>query len=239
MSHIFLISQPALSPGLLGTGVSIAAASGMAFAALAMVLTPGPNMIYLVSRSISQGRSAGLMSLAGTGVGFVIYMAMANLGLSVVFLAVPWLFIGVKVAGVVYLGYLAWQALKPGGHGVFDTRPLRQDSAAKLFGMGLTTNLLNPKAAIMYLALIPQFINPSAGNAMAQGFALGGIQIAVSMTVNAIIVLAAGAIAGFLVARPAWTVWQRRVTGALLGTVAILMAFDVFTQAHTRVALPR
>jgi threonine/homoserine/homoserine lactone efflux protein len=235
MSHILFLSQPALSLGLLATGVSVAAASGMALTALAMVLTPGPNMIYLVSRSISQGRSAGLISLAGTGVGFVIYMAMANFGLSVVFLAVPWLFIGVKVAGVIYLGHLAWQALKPAGHGVFDTRSLPQDSAAKLFGMGLTTNLLNPKVAIMYLALIPQFIDPSAGNGMAQGFLLGGIQITVSMTVNAIIVLAAGAIAGFLAARRAWTIWQRRVTGALLGTVAILMAFDVSTQAHTHV----
>lgn len=177
MTHVILLAQPVFGVGLFGSGVSAAAAAGMTLAALAMVLTPGPNMIYLLSRSISQGRWAGLISLVGTGVGFVIYMAMANLGLAVVFLAVPWLFIGVKIVGVIYLGYLAWQALKPGGRGLFDTRPLRRDSAAKLFGMGLMTNLLNPKAAIMYLALIPQFIDPSAGSTTAQGFVLGSIQI--------------------------------------------------------------
>ena len=63
-------------------------------AALVMVLTPGPNMIYLVSRSIAQGRLAGLISLAGTGVGFLAYMTMANLGLALVFVVVPWLYIG-------------------------------------------------------------------------------------------------------------------------------------------------
>src|SRR5215471_18003338 len=85
--------------------ISAAAAVGMAITALGMVLTPGPNMMYLVSRSISQGRTAGLISLAGTGIGFVVYMTMANVGLAVVFVAVPWLFIGFKAAGAAYLGY--------------------------------------------------------------------------------------------------------------------------------------
>ena len=92
--------------------ISIAAAVGMAVTALGMVLTPGPNMMYLVSRSITQGRIAGLISLAGTGIGFVVYMTMANVGLGVVFVAVPWLFIGFKAAGAAYLGYLVWQALR-------------------------------------------------------------------------------------------------------------------------------
>ena len=81
----------------------------MALVAMVMVLTPGPNMIYVVSRSVSQGRRAGLISLTGTGVGFVIYMTMANMGLAVVFVIVPWLFIGLKAAGVGYLGWLAWR----------------------------------------------------------------------------------------------------------------------------------
>ncbi|QEW04727.1 LysE family translocator [Microbacterium lushaniae] len=199
----------------------------MALAALLMVLTPGPNMVYLVSRSISQGRAAGLVSLAGTGTGFLVYMTMAGAGLAVVFVAVPWLFIGLKAAGVVYLAYLAWQALRPSGRGVFEARGLRRDSAAKLFRMGLVTNLLNPKAAVMYLALIPQFIDPAAGSPALQGFTLGGIQIAVSLTVNAAIILAAGSIAAFLAARPVWTEWQRRVTGGLLGLVAVLLALEV------------
>lgn len=216
----------------LGTGVSVVAAGGMALTALGMVLTPGPNMVYLVSRSVSQGRAAGMISLAGTCAGFLIYMTMANLGLAVVFVAVPWLYTGMKAAGVLYLAWLAWQALKPGGRGVFDVRALTRDSAPKLFRMGLLTNLLNPKAAVMYLALIPQFIDPGRGGTVIQGFTLGTIQIAVSMLVNALLVVGAGSISVFLSARPAWTKWQRRVTGSALGVVAVLLAREVSEKAR-------
>nr|WP_067680482.1 LysE family translocator [Nocardia miyunensis] len=212
--------------------ISGAAAIGVTVTALGMVLTPGPNMMYLVSRSIGQGRVAGWISLVGTEVGFVVYVMMANLGLAIVFVAVPWLYIGFKAAGAAYLAYLAWQALRPGGRGLFETREIPRDSAAKLFRMGLLTNLLNPKAVVMYLALIPQFIDPRRGHIVEQGFVLGGLHIAVSTTVNALIVLAAGAIAGFLAARPRWVVWQRRVTGTLLGTVAVLLAREVPARAR-------
>lgn len=217
---------------LLGTGVSPAAAGGMALAALGMVLTPGPNMMYLVSRSIGQGRRAGLVSLIGTGLGFVVYMTMANLGLGIVFVVVPWLYMGLKAAGVAYLAWLAWKALRPGGHGVFEVRDLRRDSPFTLFRMGLITNLLNPKAAVMYLALIPQFIDPARGGTMAQGFTLGSIQITVSMLVNALIVIAAGTIARFLSARPGWAHWQRRLTGTMLGLVAVALAREVPERAR-------
>jgi threonine/homoserine/homoserine lactone efflux protein len=212
---------------MLGSGVSLAAAGGMVLAALVMVLTPGPNMVYLVSRSIAQGRTAGLVSLGGTGVGFLVYMTTANLGLAVVFVVVPWLYIGLKAAGVLYLGWLAWKALRPGGTGLFEAPALAHDSDWKLFRMGLLTNLLNPKTAVMYLALIPQFIHPARGDVTAQGFTLGAIQITVSMIINASIVLAAGTIAGFFKARPAWTTWQRRITGTLLGLVTILLAREI------------
>jgi threonine/homoserine/homoserine lactone efflux protein len=212
--------------------IGTAAAVGMALAALAMVLTPGPNMMYLVSRSISQGRRAGFVSLAGTCVGFLVYMTMANIGLAVVFVAVPWLYIGFKAAGAMYLGYLAWRALRPGGRGLFETRELPRDANWKLFRMGLLTNLLNPKAAIMYLALIPQFIEPTRGHTVLQGFTLGTVQIAVSMTVNSLIILAAGSIAGFVRARPMWVAWQRRITGTMLGTVAVLVARDIPERAR-------
>lgn len=206
--------------------------AGMALTALVMVLTPGPNMMYLASRSIGQGRRAGLVSLAGTMLGFVAYMLMANLGLAIVFVAVPWLFIGFKAAGVAYLGRLSWQALRPGGAGVFEVRDLPRDSDWHLFRMGLVTNLLNPKAAIMYLTVIPQFIDPARGHRLAQGIVLGFEQIVISMGVNALIVLAAGSIAAVLTRRPAWTVWQRRFTGAMLGGVTILLAREVPARAR-------
>lgn len=212
--------------------ISMAAALGMSLTALGMVLTPGPNMMYLVSRSISQGRGAGLISLGGTAAGFLIYMTMANLGLAVVFVLVPWLFMAFKAVGAAYLGYLAWQALKPGGRGLFETHTLDRDSAGRLFRMGLITNLLNPKAAIMYLALIPQFIDPARGHTIAQGFLLGGVQITVSMVVNAAIVIAAGSIASLIARRPSWATWQRRITGTLLGAVALMLAREVPARAR-------
>jgi threonine/homoserine/homoserine lactone efflux protein len=189
-------------------------------------------MMYLVSRSISQGRGAGLISLGGTAAGFLIYMTMANLGLAVVFVLVPWLFMAFKAVGAAYLGYLAWQALKPGGRGLFETHTLDRDSAGRLFRMGLITNLLNPKAAIMYLALIPQFIDPARGHTIAQGFLLGGVQITVSMVVNAAIVITAGSIASLIARRPSWATWQRRITGTLLGAVALMLAREVPARAR-------
>lgn len=206
--------------------ITLAAALGIALVELGMALTPGPNMVYLVSRSVSQGWRAGMVSMAGTAVGFVVYMTMANLGLAAVFIVVPWLYTALKVAGAIYLLWLAYKTLRPGGMALFETRDLPRDSAGKLFRMGLLTNLLNPKAALMYLALIPQFVDQAAGNVVAQGFQLGVIQIAVAMVVNGAIILAAGSIAVFLQRKPTWIRWQRWVTGTLLGAVGVKLALD-------------
>ncbi|UOQ57534.1 LysE family translocator [Leucobacter allii] len=224
MDH--MLSNAALLP------VSAAAAAAMIATALAMVLVPGPNMIYLLSRSIAQGRRAGLVSLGGTALGFVCYMLLANLGLAVVLVAVPWLFIGLKAAGALYLAHLAWRALRPGRRDPFELRGAPRHSAVRLFRMGLTTNLLNPKSAIMYLTLIPQYVDPARGHALLQGVTLGALQILVSVAVNALIVLAAGSLAPRLAARPAWETWQRRITGSLLGAGALLLAREIPARAH-------
>ncbi len=199
---------------------------GVFTVALAMVLTPGPNMMYLVSRSITQGRRAGVISLAGVAVGFVVYLTATNLGLSAVFVAVPELYIAVKVAGACYLGWLAFKALRPGGTSPFTPVDLPPDSAGRLFTMGLMTNLLNPKIAVMYLSLIPQFERPTAGHLVVQGFALGAVQIVVALTVNLCIVLAAGTIARFLAGRPTWLRLQRYLMGTVLGGLAVKLATD-------------
>ncbi|MGW6375732.1 LysE family translocator [Rhodococcus sp. NPDC055112] len=203
-----------------------AAVLGVSAVALGMVLTPGPNMMYLVSRSVTQGRRAGLISLGGVAVGFACYLAAATAGISAVFVAVPQLYLAVKLAGAGYLGWLAWQALRPGGVSVFAPRRLAADSATRLFTMGLVTNLLNPKIAIMYLALIPQFIDPAAGRVWAQSLGLGGVQIAVALTVNAAIVVVAGTISTLLDARPGWLRVQRYVMGSVLGGLAVTLALD-------------
>ena len=152
--------------------------------ALIMVLTPGPNMAYLVSRSIAQGRTAGLISLGGVGLGFLIYMLCAAFGLTALLLAVPFAYDALRLAGAAYLLYLAWQALRPGGHSPFQVRDLPRDSRRKLFSMGFLTSLLNPKIAVFYLSVIPQFIDPARGSVLWQSLLLGATQIAVSVSVN-------------------------------------------------------
>ncbi|MFJ1886333.1 LysE family translocator [Streptomyces sp. NBC_01005] len=206
--------------------VELSGVLGVMVVALGMVLTPGPNMVYLVSRSITQGRRAGIISLGGVALGFMVYLLAANLGLSVVFIAVPELYFAVKLAGAAYLAYLAWNALKPGGVSVFTPQDVPHDSPRKLFMMGLMTNLLNPKIAVMYLSLIPQFIDPEKNHVLLQGIALGSIQIVVSVAVNLTIVLAAGTIAVFLSRRPSWLKAQRYAMGTALGALAISLALD-------------
>jgi threonine/homoserine/homoserine lactone efflux protein len=206
--------------------VTISSIVGVCAVALGMVLTPGPNMMYLVSRSITQGRRAGVVSLGGVALGFLVYLTAANLGLSVLFVAVPELYLTVKLAGAGYLAWLAWRALRPGGTSVFEPRNLSPDSPRRLFAMGLMTNLLNPKIAVMYLSLIPQFVRPGHGHIVLQGFVLGGVQIVVSLAVNLALVLAAGTIAVFLGRRPTWLRAQRYVMGTVLGALAVKLATD-------------
>ncbi|MFG3449422.1 MULTISPECIES: LysE family translocator [unclassified Stenotrophomonas] len=192
--------------------------------ALGMVLTPGPNMIYLVSRSICQGRVAGLVSLGGIAVGLLVYLLCAVLGISALFMAVPHAYDTLRVTGALYLLYLAWQALRPGGRSPFELRALPQDSPRRLFAMGLFTALLNPKIAVLYLSLLPQFIQPhDHGSVMTQSLLLGSLQIATSISVNAVIVLAAGSIAASLAGRPRWQVVQRALMGTVLGGLAVRM----------------
>src|SRR6187401_968153 len=122
---------------------------GFALIALGMVLTPGPNMVYLISRSICQGRVAGLISLGGVALGFVFYMLCASFGITALLLAVPFAYDALRFAGAGYLLWLAWQAVKPGGRSPFQVKQLAIDSPRKLFAMGFVTNLLNPKIAML------------------------------------------------------------------------------------------
>jgi threonine/homoserine/homoserine lactone efflux protein len=174
-----------------------------ALASILLALTPGPNLLYLVSRTLCQGRRAGIISLAGTSLGFVFHVFAAALGLSAIFLTVPVLYDVIRYAGAGYLLWLAWGALRPGGRGVFAPRALPEDSPWRLFRMGLVTSMLNPKVAMFYLALFPQFIDATR-----------------------VFVLAAAAITGWLARRPLWSAVQRWVLGVVLAGIAVQLAFD-------------
>ncbi|MBN8958976.1 MAG: LysE family translocator [Rhizobiales bacterium] len=200
----------------------------LAFAALCvgLVLTPGPNMVYLVSRSLSQGWRAGGISLAGTAAGFVVFVLSAAFGLTAIALAVPFVYEAIKFAGAAYLLWLAWPSVKPGGASPFVTRHLPYAGARRLFMMGMLTNLLNPKVALFYVALLPQFVDPSRGGMLGQHLILGATQIAISMTVNFMFILAAGAVATFFARNPFWLAVQRYLMGFVLGGLAVRLAFE-------------
>lgn len=197
-----------------------------AAAALGMVLSPGPNMIYLLSRSICQGRRAGVISLIGVILGFWFHIIAAAAGLTALFLAVPLAYSVLKYAGAAYLFWLAWCAVRPGAGSPFAPRDLPPDSPAKLIRMGFLTNALNPKMAVFYLSIFPQFVHPEQGNVFLQSLTLGATQMAISFTVNLGIVCSAGTLAAFFATRPLWLRTQRYVMGGILGGLAVRLALS-------------
>jgi threonine/homoserine/homoserine lactone efflux protein len=202
-----------------------------ALVALALVLTPGPNMIYCISRTLCQGRGAGMVSLGGVALGFVVHLLGASFGLSALLLAAPIAFTAIKVAGALYLLWLAWQAVKPGGLSPFETRSLPHDPPRKLFLMGFMTNLLNPKVAMFYLSFFPQFLHPERGQVLLQSLSLGAVQIGVSLAINTVIIFFAAGLAVFLNRNIAWMRVQRYVMGSVLGLLALRLLSEKRTAA--------
>lgn len=193
-------------------------------AALLMVLTPGPNMIYLISRSICQGKQAGVISLLGVIAGFLVHMFAAALGITALFMTVPLAYEILKWAGATYLLYLAWQAVRPGSKSPFEARDLPVDTPRKLFAMGFVTNLLNPKIAVFYLSILPQFISPENGEMFSQSIELGLTQIVISFSVNLTITLSAAKLSAWFSNNPRWLATQRYVMGTVLATLAVRLA---------------
>lgn len=195
-------------------------------AALLMVLTPGPNMIYVISRSICQGRRAGVISLFGVIAGFLVHVFAAAVGCTALFMKIPLAYEALKWAGAAYLLYLAWQAVKPGARSPFEARDLPIDPPRRLLLMGFLTNLLNPKIAMFYLSIFPQFVSPENGSVFAQSIELGLTQIAVSFTVNLCIALSAASLAAWFARSPRWLVLQRYVMGTVLAGLALRLAAE-------------
>jgi threonine/homoserine/homoserine lactone efflux protein len=160
--------------------------------AATLVLIPGPNLLYIVTRSVEAGRRAGLASVAGVEVGTLIHVAAAAFGLSALLASSAVAFEMVKYAGVAYLVYLGVRALRAGG--------AAHESAAAPAGMrrtvaeGVLVNVLNPKVSLFFLAFLPQFVDPDRGAATTQILVLGVVFIAIAATLDLLFVLGAGAV---------------------------------------------
>jgi threonine/homoserine/homoserine lactone efflux protein len=197
-----------------------------ALVCVGLVLTPGPNMIYLVSRSLTQGVRAGLVSLAGTLSGFFIHIGATVTGLAAIAFAAPFLYDAIRYAGAAYLAWLAWETLKPGGRSVFEPVALPAASDGKLFAMGFITSVLNPKVALFYISLLPQFVDPERGTMLGQMLALSAVQLLISLIGNTGYVLTAACVARFFSRNPLWVAVQRWTMGSVLAGLAMRLALD-------------
>ena len=191
-----------------------------------LAITPGPNMVYVMSRSIAQGRGAGLISLAGVMLGYLFYMFSAAFGITALVLKVQGASTALAAAGSIYLFYLAWQAVKPGGRSPFEVRPLAQEPPLRLLAMGATTSLLNPKLAMLFISLLPQFIDHNRTDVMSQSLMLGSLLIAAFALANGLVALGSSGMAKFLNGRPSLLLAQRWMMGTMLAGLGISLGVD-------------
>lgn len=187
-------------------------------------LTPGPNMGWLALVSLARGRAAGFAAVAGVTVGLAVWMLAAAFGLTQALVTWPPLYQAIRWAGVLFLLYLAWEAWRgEGDPAVGDGVEVR--TMRGLFLRGMTGNLLNPKAAVFYVALLPTFMRPDHGSPLAQALTLGSLHLVVAVVVHAAIVLG-GAGAGGVVARRIQGPVLRAVMALGIAGVALWMAWE-------------
>lgn len=193
-------------------------------ACVALAVTPGPNLLYIVSRTLVQGRPAGLISLAGTITGLLFHVVAAAFGLSALLLAVPMAYDIVRIAGACYLAWLAWQtwhAPAPDVRGTNASQPY-----FTLWRDGATTGILNPKVALFQLALFPQFVDPAHGSVLVQSLVLGATQLIVVAASDSVWVFVASRARTTIGARPAWGAWSRRVLAGVFAALAARLLID-------------
>ncbi|KWO49743.1 amino acid transporter [Burkholderia sp. MSMB1459WGS] len=189
-------------------------------ACLALTATPGPDMLLIASRSVSQGRRAGFATLAGIQAGTYCHALAAALGLSQLFVAVPLAYDVVRFAGAAYLLYLAWKTFRSDATTLSPIASQRRRSTAVIFRQGLTTNLLNPKMALFVLALFPQFVRPEHGSIAVQILVLATVLNLIGIVVNGAVILSASRLSRRIGARRR----PSKVPQYLLGTVFVGLA---------------
>lgn len=198
---------------------SLATALSFALASLLIELTPGPNMTYLALVAASRGRRVGFMTVLGVAAGLAVVGLIAAVGVAEIVQASALLYEALRWAGVLFMLYLAWE-----GWTGADVLSRTTGEDGRYFRRGLVTNLLNPKAAVFYVAILPTFIEPDRA-LLPQTVFLSGIYVAVATLVHTMIVVLAGTLAPVL-NDPRRERPVRRVLSALLALVAIWFAIS-------------
>lgn len=193
------------------------------FASLMLNITPGADMLYVATRSTSQGVKAGVISALGISAGCVAHVVAAVAGLSAVLSASPYAFSIIKYAGASYLFYLAIKLFT--SKSVFIINNSKEKMRGKkLFWQGALTNVLNPKVALFFLAFLPQFIEPDHPQASFYILLLGVWFTFSGTIVNALVALLFGKMGNWLTAKPWFLYWQNRITGAMLFGLGLKLA---------------
>ncbi|MGW3605133.1 LysE family translocator [Micromonospora sp. NPDC005161] len=187
-------------------GLSVPALAGYLAAIVVLMVTPGPDMMFVLANATCYGARAGVVAALGVAAGEAVHVAAVVCGLAAVISASPVLFTAIRWLGAAYLIILAVQALRGAGTSASDaSQP--GGRAGRAFLRGLVTNLLNPKMILFSVAFLPQFVDPAAGNTTAQLVLLGALFVTVQLTVD----IALGAGAGRLAGRLADGRWPRRI----------------------------
>ncbi|HEY0734116.1 MAG TPA: LysE family translocator [Herpetosiphonaceae bacterium] len=196
-------------------------------AAIILAITPGPGIFYVLTRSLKGGRSEGIASSFGTAIGGLVHVLAAALGVSAILATSALAFAAVKYIGAAYLIYLGIRTWLSNDELDLDA-PLETTNTRRAFYQGITTEVLNPKTALFFLAFIPQFINPH-GMLFLQFFLLGSISVLLNTTADVVVALLAGPLGQRLRTSARWRRRQRLATGgALIG----LGAFVAVTGKH-------
>ncbi|QUH06390.1 LysE family translocator [Saccharopolyspora erythraea] len=197
-------------------------------AAAIISIVPGPDMFFIMANGIASGARAGVVAAVGMSTGLAVHTTAAALGLSALLQAAPVMLELVRIFGVVFLAYLAFDALRSPGsdHGTTgDAVPAR--SLRRVFGMAVLTNLANPKVILFFLAFFPQFVTPGSGWPVpVQFMVLGATFIAVGLTVDGLAGFASGRLSDVLVSRRGVRRWLDRISAAVYAGLAVRLAVD-------------
>ena len=194
-------------------------------ASLLLIVTPGQDMVLVMSRSIAQGADAGVATAAGVSVGLVGHTLLATLGLGAILQASELLFTVLKLAGAAYLVWLGVQLLRQDG-ATLALSAGKTQSLGRLFVAGALSNLSNPKIAVFYFAFLPQFVAPGAARPALVVFALGLVFAALTFLVKGPVGLGAGLLSQWLRERPRVLTWLYRSSGAVLVGLGLRLAFE-------------
>jgi threonine/homoserine/homoserine lactone efflux protein len=193
-------------------------------AGLALNLTPGPDMLLVIARSVGQGRDAGIAAALGITAGCIVHIVAAAFGLAALFALEPLAYAAVKYLGAAYLLWLGVKLLRGGGAAPGAT-PAPPAPLGAIFRQGVVTNVLNPKVALFFVAFLPQFVDPAASlGPAAQMLVLGALFNLGGAAVNVAVACGFGQAGEWLRRRTAFWRWQQRVTGAVFVALALRLA---------------